>query len=201
MTAPAHVRYSYSDYLHVEDDSPLVRHEYVAGEIYAMAGGTPEHARLIAVVIGILVQATRRGPCVVYSSDLRVRIDAVDVTTYPDVSVICGAIQSSRVDRMAAVNPTFLVEVTSDSTEAYDRGEKLRYYQAIGSLREILIVSHRERRITLHQREKDARGLPTRSFQAIEFVANGEVLLLESVGVRIALDDVYGAPAESVSQP
>src|SRR5687768_7786370 len=114
MVSPTHtVRYGYDDYLRVEADSQHVKHEFLSGEIFAMAGGTPEHARLAAAMITILGQAVRGKGCTVYSSDLRVRIDSLDVTTYPDVSVVCGPLQYATIDPNAVVNPTVPVEVTS----------------------------------------------------------------------------------------
>lgn len=131
-----------------------VRHEYLDGEIYAMAGGNPGRAALAAAVIRLL------GPlsagCRTFTSDLRVRVVSTGFSTYPDVAVIRGATQRAADDQIEVVNPVLLVEITSDSTEKYDRGERLRHYKGIPSLREILIVSHREPHLTVHSREAEA---------------------------------------------
>ena len=198
MIAPAHVvRYSYADFLRVEADSPNVKHEYVSGQIFAMAGGTPEHARIITDVVLWLGTVLKGGPCKVYTSDLRVRIDAADVTTYPDVSVVCGTPQRSVIDPNAVINPVLLVEVTSDSTEAYDRTEKLGYYQCLESVREVLIVSHRER-LTLHQRGVDKpsnpqepRGTSPRAFQSFDISQDGAAHPMISIGAEVRLGDIY----------
>jgi Uma2 family endonuclease len=199
MIAPVHVvRYSYADFLRVEADSPNVKHEYVAGQIFAMAGGTPEHARIITDVVLWLGSALKGGPCKVYTSDLRIRIDSADVTTYPDVSVVCGAPQRSAMDPNGITNPALLVEVTSDSTESYDRTEKLAYYQSLESVREVLIVSHRERRLTLHQRvpekpsnPQEPRGALPRGFQTFEITKDGVPQRMVSIGADVRLEDVY----------
>ena len=81
--------------------------------------------------------------CSVYSSDLKVRIEATDFSTFPDAAVVCGNRELSSLDRNAVVNPTLLVEVTSPSTEDYDRGEKLSQYKQLPSLRAVLLVAHR----------------------------------------------------------
>lgn len=107
-----------------------------------MAGGTPARAALAASIAQLLGNALR-GPCLIYSSDLKVRIEATDLTTFPDVTVVCGERQTSPVDPHAVTNPTILVEVTSHSTEDYDRGEKLANYKQISDLRAVLFVSHR----------------------------------------------------------
>jgi len=83
--------YSYDEYIQVDEDSH-VRHEYLDGQIYAMAGGSPEHAELAANVITALRTRLRGGGCHVYSSDLRVRVLATGLATYPDVTVVCGEV-------------------------------------------------------------------------------------------------------------
>lgn len=175
------LHYTYAEYLALEDESPI-RHEYLDGEIYAMAGGSPDHAALAAAVIGILAGQLSPG-CRSFTSDLRVRIPATGLSTYPDVAVVCGRTQRADDDALAIVNPVLLVEVTSSSTEDYDHGEKLRQYTHLPSVREVLLASHREPLLTLHRREAD--GWTT--LQA----RRGDVLELASVGVRIAVDDVY----------
>ncbi len=151
MSTARRLHYTYADYLSIERDSP-VRHEYCDGEIYAMAGGTPEHAAL-AAQMSFLLKSRLPSECRPFSSDLRVRISASDLTTYPDVSVVCGPVERSKEDPLAIVNPALVVEVTSPSTEDYDRGEKLSHYKQLPSLRSVLIVSHREPRLTLWTRE------------------------------------------------
>jgi Uma2 family endonuclease len=175
------VHHSYAEYRALEDESPT-KHEFLDGEIYAMAGGTPDHAALAATVIRILGSQLHPG-CRVFTSDLRVRISATGLSTYPDAAVICGRSARAEDDAMAVTNPTVIVEVTSPSAEAYDRGAKLRHFQQLSSAREILIVSHTEPRLTLHRREGG-------SWSTIEAVA-GQTLTFESVGANMAVDDVY----------
>ncbi|MBI4516380.1 MAG: Uma2 family endonuclease [Deltaproteobacteria bacterium] len=147
MSGPARLPYyTYSDYRCFEESTDA-KHEYVHGQILAMAGGTPEHAALATAIIGLLERRLAGGPCYPFSSDLRVRVRATGLATYPDVTVICGDLERDAEDPNAAVNPTVLVEVLSPSTEEYDRGEKAAHYRTIPSLREYLLVSHRERRI------------------------------------------------------
>lgn len=180
-TTPRQVHHSYAEYLALEDESP-VRHEYLDGEIYAMAGGSPDHAALAAAIIGALRGALPPG-CRVFTSDLRIRILETGLSTYPDAAVVCGRTLRAPDDPMAVVNPMVLVEVTSPSTEEYDRGEKLRHYRTIPSLREVLIASHRRPEVTLHRRS-DA-GWTT------ETASSGEAVRLESVGAALAVDDLY----------
>ena len=180
-TATRRVHYTYSEYTALEDESPI-RHEYLDGEIYAMAGGSPDHAALAAAVIRALA-AELRPSCRPFTSDLRIRISATGLSTYPDVSVVCGKTERAAEDPLAVTNPALLVEITSPSTEDYDRGEKLRHYQQLPSVSEILIVSHRGPRVTLHRRDRSG-------WVVVEGSA-GEMLELNSVGVKLSVDAVY----------
>jgi Uma2 family endonuclease len=150
VTTPRRVHHTYEDYLAALEMSD-VKLEYCDGEIYAMAGGTPTHADLAAAATGLLVSALR-GQCRVSSSDLKVRIEATDLSAFPDVTVVCGERHVSSLDTNAVTNPTLLVEVTSHSTEDYDRGEKLSHYKQCPSVTAIMIVSHRRMQITLIER-------------------------------------------------
>lgn len=150
VTTAHQLHYSYEDYLRALEESEI-KLEYCAGVIYAMAGGTLTHAQLCATVIGVLRQSLL-GRCVVLSSDAKVRVDTSDFAGFPDASVVCGDRAASRIDANALTNPSVIVEVTSRSTEDYDRGEKLAHYQRLPSLRAVLFVSHRERRVTVIER-------------------------------------------------
>lgn len=147
---PLH-RYSYQDYVWLEEESST-RHEFLSGEIVAMAGGTPEHAAMAAEVIGQLRERTQGGPFRVFTSDLGVRVIATGLATYPDASVVCGRTERDPDKKTNVTNPRVLVEVTSDSTEDYDRGEKLAHYKLIPTLEAVVIVSHREARIEVWSR-------------------------------------------------
>ena len=188
-TATRRMHYAYSEYTALEVDSSI-RHEYLDGEIYAMAGGSPDHAALAAAIIRVL-GAELAANCRAFTSDLRVRIAATGLSTYPDVSVICGRTERAQDDPLAVTNPSLLVEITSPSTEDYDRGEKLRHYQQLTSVREILIVSHRGPHLALHRRE--GSGWVTLEASA------GERLELASVGVTLAVDAVYRDGLEDVT--
>ena len=144
--------YTYAEYVALELSSPT-KHEFLDGEIYAMAGGSEEHSALAAAILRALGNAVGNRPCRVHTSDLRIHVPAVGLATFPDGTVICGPFEQHPPGPMAtALNPTVLVEVTSDSSEEYDAGVKLEYYQTIPSLRDYILVSHRERRITVHSR-------------------------------------------------
>lgn len=184
-----HVHYTYGEYLALEEESST-RHEYLDGEIYAMAGGTPDHAALAGAAIGILRSGLPTG-CRVFTSDLRVRVTETGLSTYPDGAVICGKSARASDDPIAVVNPVLLIEVTSPSTEEYDRGEKLRNYQHLPSVREVLIISHREPRVTLVRREDDGRWTS-------RDIRSGESVTIASVGKSIAVDEIYRDGLEDI---
>jgi Uma2 family endonuclease len=187
-TAARRVHYTYEEYLSLERDS-LIKHEYLDGEIFALAGGSPDHAALAAAVIQ-RVGAQLPPGCRVFTSDLRVRIPASGLSTYPDVTVVCGPRQLAAEDDLAIVNPVLLIEVTSRSTEDYDRGEKLRHYQQLPSLREVMFVSHRRHHLVVYRRDRVG------SWEVREAAAGG-TMELDSIGARIAVDELYRAALES----
>jgi Uma2 family endonuclease len=177
---------TYVEYLDLERASE-VKHEYLRGEVFAMAGGTPEHSRLAANVIGELRSALRDRPCVVFTSDARIRIEATDRATYPDVSVVCDRIEPAADDPDAITNPVVIVEVLSDATEADDRGEKFAHYRRLPSLREYVLVSQRAARIEVYRRQADQRWMLTEA-------GPGQTVALESIGAALAVDEVYRDP-------
>lgn len=177
---------SYTEYLRAEDASPI-RHEYVRGRVFAMAGGTPEHGALAAAVIRELGVALHKKKCRVYSSDLRVRVQETDLATYPDATVVCGKLETAQDDPNAVTNPTLLVEVLSDSTEAYDRGAKAAHYRRIPSLKEYVLVAQEEKRIEVYRRS------PRGSWELFE-ARSGEGVELDSLGIRLDVDAVYENP-------
>ncbi len=185
MTFAHDLRYSYEDYLRALADSEI-KLEYCAGVIYAMAGGTIAHAMIGATAVQLLKNALG-GRCVVLTSDAKVRVETSDFAGFPDVSVVCGEILTSSIDEHAITNPTVLVEVTSRSTENYDRGEKLAHYQALSSLCAVLFVSHQERRVTVVERA--AGKWTTRE------VREGERVRLAEPEVDFAVDELYAGIA------
>lgn len=176
----------YDEYLAAEAVSET-KHEYLRGEVFAMAGGTIEHSALAAAMIAALGSGLRGRPCRVFSSDLRVRIRETGLTTYPDLSVICGKLERDAEDAHAITNPVLLVEVLSDATEAYDRGEKAAHYRRLASLKEYVLVSQHELRIEVFRRNEAGR------WELFEARA-GERVALASVGCELEVDEVYRDP-------
>ena len=137
----SHHDYTFADYLTLERDSEI-KHEFDAGEILAMCGGTARHSALAARIIIALGNTCAPG-CTVFTSDMRVRVAATGRATYPDVSMVCGPIEYDPEDaaRTTLTNPVLIVEVLSVTTEKGDRGNKWMHYQRIPSLQEYVLVS------------------------------------------------------------
>ncbi|MSP62899.1 MAG: Uma2 family endonuclease [Myxococcales bacterium] len=185
MNAAARQRMTYAEYLAAEDKSET-KHEYLRGEVFAMAGGTLEHSRLAVNMASELRNALGGRPCVVFNSDARVLIAATDRSTYPDLSVVCGKVETAQVDGNAITNPVVIVEVLSDPTEAEDRGEKFAHYRHLPSLRDYVLVSQRTARIEVYRREND--------FWAFTEAGPGGAVRLVSLDLSLAVDAVYRDP-------
>jgi len=188
-SAPAHrVLYTWAEYLPLEASSN-VKHEFVDGQIYAMAGGTPEHAALAATVIGLLFPQLRDGRCRAHDADLRVRVRETDLATYPDVTVVWGQRERDPDDEQAVTNPTVIVEVLSRSTEEYDRGDKFEHYKRLTSLREYVLLSPRERSVEVWTRHADDTWRCSVS-------RDGEVARLDAIRAQLDVRELYDAAAE-----
>ena len=183
MVARSSRRYTLEDYLDVEESSS-VRHEYLDGDIFAMAGGTPEHAALSAAVVTLLGGKLRGGPCRPYSADLRLRVQSSGLATYADAAVICGEPERDPKSPTHVTNPSVIVEVLSPSTEDYDRGEKREHYQQIESLREYVLVTQARHQVEVFQRTA------TGSWEARTYgpAAPAEI---PSLGLSLSVDELY----------
>jgi len=142
MSRDSQRHYTIDDYFTVEEMSE-VKHEYYNGEIFAMAGASLEHNEIAANVLSGFRAALLDTDCGVYGSDLRI-LTPSGLYTYPDISVICGEVQLEPDRADTALNPVLLVEVLSEATEEYDRGEKCTLYKSILSLRHYISISQSE---------------------------------------------------------
>lgn len=183
MAVPAKTRLTYAEYLQLERETGL-RHEFLGGLVYAMAGGTIRRSRLKLNLAVAVDTALGDGPCLAYDSDLKVRIDAEDASVYPDLTVICGDPERATGDRYSATNPTVVFEVLSDSTEAWDRGGKRLQYAKLPNLKEYVLVDHRQPRVEVYTRTAPDVW-EHRVFEA------GQHAKLSSIGVQLPVDRRY----------
>lgn len=184
MSAAPRSLLTIEDYLRIERAATR-RSEFYRGEMFAMAGGSPQHSLIKMNLAFVLTGQLRGKPCTAYDNDLRIRIKATGLYTYPDGSVICGDIEFDDAVRDTALNPTVLIEVLSPTTEAYDRGKKWAHYQQIPSLREYLLISQDCPKIERFQRNADDTWTLTTS-KGLE-----TSLSLPSIEVTLPLAEVY----------
>lgn len=187
MSAEPARKLTLREYAALEDAADR-KHEFHAGTVVAMAGGTLEHARLQAAVARELGLALARAgrPCNVFGPDARVYVEDDARVFYPDASVVCGKRQVAFDDPHAMTNPTVLVEVLSDATEKDDRGAKFAHYRRLASLEEYVLVSQAERRIEVFRRGPEGWVLSE--------AGPGAHLELRSLGVSVAVDALYFDP-------
>jgi Uma2 family endonuclease len=183
-------RVTVDEYLAAEASSQE-KHEYLRGIVFAMSGGTPEHARITMNLGGILLNALRGRPCTVFNSNLRVRIETTDLFTYPDLTVVCGSLMTSTADKNAVTNPLVIVEVLSPSSEVYDRGAKMDHYRCLPSLKEYVLVNHAREQIEIYRKNQAGR------FEQFVFSASTAVSLV-SIDVQFDVRDVYVDPLAAV---
>ena len=186
-------RLTEAEYLELERRAES-RSEFFEGEVFAMAGGTPVHSQIATNLVRELGNKLKGRPCVVYNSDLRLKVEVTGLVTYPDLSVVCGPLQFAAGTDDTVVNPTVVVEVLSDSTEAYDRGRKFENYRQMPSLREYLLVSQKEPRIEQFVRQENGQWLLR------EAVGLAAALPLPSLEIQISLAEVF-AGVEFVPAP
>lgn len=188
MGLAARQHFTFDEYLQLEEIAE-VKHEFLDGQVWAMAGGSPEHAAMIGNVTTLLNVQLRGQRCRVFTTALRVRVKATGLGTYPDVTVVGGRLERDPEDRTGhtVINPRVLVEVLSKSTEAYDRGEKLAHYQTIPGLDEIILVAYDRQEIEVVRR--DADGTWSRHLAGPDGVAR-----LVSIACELPVAEVYRDP-------
>jgi Uma2 family endonuclease len=176
---------SFDEWLEGERASLEGRSEYVAGEVFAMTGASVEHNAIVANIVRELGIQMKGRPCHVYANDLKVRIRTADAGKYPDLIALCGEHEFQDGGRDVLLNPSLICEVLSDSTEAYDRGNKFAIYRQIPSLREYLLVSQHRVLVELYSRGDDGR------WTLFDYSALTDSVPLASVGCTLALAEIY----------
>jgi Uma2 family endonuclease len=192
MNTPAlEIGFSAGDYLAWEECQEE-KHEYVAGEVFAMVGARREHVVVTLNLASALKQRLRGGRCQAYVSDLKLRVEPADAFFYPDVMVSCD--QRDHESSLFISHPTLIVEVLSDSTAAYDRGDKFAAYRTLPSLREYVVVDIRARRLETFRRASDGDWL----FH--EYGADSETCPFASLAVSVPFGEIFeNVPAETAT--
>lgn len=159
--------------------------EYFAGEVFLMAGASPNHNRIVANVSAELNLGLRGSRCEAFNSDQRLFVKQNGLYTYPDLMAVCGRIEFDLRDKDSITNPVLIVEVLSPSTANYDRGGKFELYRDISSFAEYVLIHQDKIHVAHHRRDAQNRWLMT------EFKALEDELPFETVGLAVPLARVY----------
>jgi Uma2 family endonuclease len=173
-----------AEYLSMERNSSE-KHEFAFGEIYAMGGASARHVEIVGNIVSELHNQLRQRPCRVYSTDLRLCVDADHRYTYPDVVVVCGQPRFLDEQLDTLLNPDLIVEVLSESTRNYDRGDKFQQYRGISSFREYLLVDQAKAHVERHSKQQDG------TWSLWETDSLDEVIRLESIAVTLPVTEIY----------
>lgn len=189
------LRYTPAEYLALERAAET-KSEYLDGEIFAMAGASRRHNLITGNLIARLTLQLEKRPCEVYPSDMRVKVSATGLYTYPDVTVVCGepTFEDDAFDIL--LNPTLLAEVLSKSTAGYDRGAKFDHYRTIPSLREVLFVDQDSIQVVQYARQDDDTWILSET-QDLE-----GVLSFSSIAARLSMLEIYAkVPFDGLNGP
>jgi Uma2 family endonuclease len=184
MSTQAKVFLTPEQYLEIERQAER-KSEYWQGEMFAMAGAGESHNLLVMNIGAQIHSQLRTRDCRAYANDMRVRVTATVLYTYPDIVAVCGVPQFLDGRRDTLLNPSLIIEVLSPSTEAYDRGRKFEHYQSIDSLKQYLLVASERVHADLFTRQPGGQWLLTTAGSVEDAVD------LESIGCRITLRDSY----------
>jgi len=178
-------RYTLQEYIELEKSSEA-KYEYFDGEVFAMAGASPDHVRISRNVCNALTQKIGDRDCEAFNSDLRIKVPAAFPYRYPDVSAVCGKqIYENLHGQQMLVNPVLLVEVLSDSTAAYDLDGKFTAYQSIKSFREYVLISQTHPHVIHHVQQSKGKWLRS-EIDGLD----GEVTF-ESLSVTLQMQEIY----------
>lgn len=183
MISPSPSRHTPEQYLGLERLADY-KSEYVNGYILAMAGASKAHNQIGFNIAGELHNQLKSRPCLAYVNDLRVKVSATDLYTYPDVVALCGEPLFDDAQMDTLLNPSLIIEVLSPTTEAYDRGDKFAHYRRLPSLLEYVLIAQDQVRVE-HYLRSDQKWVLS------ELNGLDEKLRLVSIGCEITLRAIY----------
>ncbi|NEV63966.1 Uma2 family endonuclease [Thiorhodococcus minor] len=177
--------YSFEDYLGAERDCVDEKHEYVAGQVFAMTGASFDHNLITTNVAGELRQQLKSRPCHVLSNDMRLRIEAADACTYPDVLVLCDQPKFHDDRRDVITTATLLIEVLSPSTEAYDRGDKFALYRTLPDLAQYVLITQNRISVDVFTRQ------PNDNWLLRAYTDSDGPIRLSAIGCDLLASEIY----------
>ena len=184
MASQAAPKLSAEDYLALERSHPE-KYQFVSGDIFLMGDASAEHNLITTNIIGELRTLLKQKPCRVYANDLRVKVDPSGLYTYPDIVVSCGEERFDDQQKDTLLNPIVLIEVLSESTEAYDRGGKFAHYRQLESLQDYLLVGQTEPHVECYSRQDDEHWLLSEA-KGLE-----AELMIPALKCQLSLAEIY----------
>jgi Uma2 family endonuclease len=201
MAAHPKRKYTLEEYFDLELSSNE-RYEYWNGEVFCMSGVSQEHDQIEGNIYLSLRLALRERECRVFTANIRIKVPSLPPYRYADVSALCGQASFEKIGRVDALtNPMLIIEVLSESTEAYDRGDKFTHYKSITSLREYLLVAQHRPHVTQYVKKEDGSW----SYREVNDLSMS--LHVPSVDCVLELGEVYrdvtfpAAPPPNVKEP
>ncbi len=176
--------YTAEEYFETEQDAEY-KSEYFYGEIFAMAGKTPNHNRITLNLAFIFNNRLKGKLCEAFASDIRLQIDEDKHYTYPDVMVVCGGLEFAKERKDTVINPVVIAEVLSESTKDYDRGTKFTAYRKIRTLKDYILVDQDKVHIEYFAKEKDG------TWRFREYFNSEYILIIQSVDLQIPVKKIY----------
>jgi Uma2 family endonuclease len=171
-------------YLTMEMNAPE-KHEYFEGSVYAMAGATDDHIFIVDNLTSEIKSFLKGKDCKSYSSELRVTTPHFESYMYPDVSIICGKAEKKAGVFNTATNPSVIIEVTSRSTEKYDRGYKQIYYLQIPSLKEYIIIDSLKCKAEINRKQENG------TWEKIVTDDMEDSIFIETINMKLPMKDIY----------
>lgn len=179
---PIDRKWTAQDYI-AYDDASDIRHEFLNGEIYAMSGGTDKHVDIITNTSGALWQVTKSSNCRTRVSEMRVKIND-DTYVYPDITVTCGESKFEDDNNTMLLNPTIVIEVTSKSSESFDKGLKAELYRSLKSVQAYLVID--QHRVFAQLSTRQSNGWLLQEFTKIQ-----QAIPLNAINFDLPLSDIY----------
>ena len=184
MNAEPILKYTAEEYLELEETS-LEKNEFYKGEIFAMAGASIPHNQIVAnslIEIGAYLKDKK---CRIFPSDLKIHAFTNSLFTYPDLSIVCGKIETLLNKKDIVTNPTVLIEVLSETTQDYDRGAKFKLYRDIESLKEYILISSLETLVEKYDKQTDG------SWVLHEYKSETDAFKITSIDLLVTVKDLY----------
>jgi Uma2 family endonuclease len=169
----------------VREPEAEYKSEYRAGKVVAMAGASERHVTIVTNLVREFSSQLKQRPCKVYASDMRLHVPTAGLYTYPDLMIVCGKPEMVRGREDTLLNPVVIVEVLSNSTEAYDRGLKFEFYKRVEALRDYVLVA--QDRTLVEHLTRDENG----AWKCVSYPSRDNSLALPAIDCNVTLREVY----------